>query len=107
MILNSSFFTLNLIKKMISKNQSIQDFLNRTASNEPIPGGGSVSALNGAIATPLAEMLANLSIGKKKYVELEDEMKQVDYSRFLATWVSRTFFCTVMAANKLNTKAIA
>ncbi|NLD22927.1 MAG: cyclodeaminase/cyclohydrolase family protein, partial [Bacteroidales bacterium] len=28
-----------------SKNQSIQDFLNRTASNEPIPGGGSISAL--------------------------------------------------------------
>ena len=62
---------------MISKNQSIQDFLNRTASNEPIPGGGSVSALNGAIATALAEMLANLTIGKKKYVELEDEMKQI------------------------------
>ena len=55
---------------MISKNQSIQDFLNRTASNEPIPGGGSVSALNGAIATALAEMLANLTIGKKKYVEV-------------------------------------
>ena len=59
-----------------SKNQSIQDFLKQTASNNPVPGGGSISALNGAIATALAEMLANLTIGKKKYVELEDEMKQ-------------------------------
>ena len=61
---------------MISKNQSIQDFLNRTASNEPIPGGGCISALNGAIATALAEMLASLTIGKKKYVEVEEEMKK-------------------------------
>ena len=59
-----------------SKNQSIQDFLNRTASNEPIPGGGSISALNGAIATALAEMLASLTIGKKRYGKIEDEMKQ-------------------------------
>ncbi len=59
-----------------SKNQSIQDFLNQTSSNEPIPGGGSISALNGAIATALAEMLASLTIGKKRYVEIEDEMKQ-------------------------------
>ena len=58
-----------------SKNQSIQDFLNQTASNNPVPGGGSISALNGAIATALAEMLANLTIGKKKYVELEGVMK--------------------------------
>ena len=61
---------------MNSKNQTIQEFLNRTASNEPIPGGGSISALNGAIATALAEMLASLTIGKKKYVEVEDEMKK-------------------------------
>lgn len=58
-----------------SKNQSIQDFLNQSASNNPVPGGGSISALNGAIATALAEMLANLTIGKKKYVELEGVMK--------------------------------
>lgn len=59
-----------------SKNQTIQDFLNQTASNKPVPGGGSISALNGAIATALAEMLAGLTIGKKKYVEVEDKMKE-------------------------------
>lgn len=57
-----------------SKDQTIQDFLNQTASNTPVPGGGSISALNGAIATALAEMLANLTIGKKNYVEVQDRM---------------------------------
>ncbi len=61
---------------MKSKTQSIQDFLAQTASNNPVPGGGSISALNGAIATALAEMLAQLTIGKKKYVEVENEMKE-------------------------------
>ena len=60
---------------MNSKDQTIQDFLNQTASNTPVPGGGSISALNGAIATALAEMLANLTIGKKNYTEVEDKMK--------------------------------
>ena len=60
---------------MNSKDQSIKDFLNLTASNSPVPGGGSISALNGAIATALAEMLANLTIGKKNYTEVEDMMK--------------------------------
>ena len=46
---------------MNSKNQTIQEFLSHTASNNPVPGGGSISALNGAIATALAEMLANLT----------------------------------------------
>ncbi len=61
---------------MISKNQIIQDFLAQTASNNPVPGGGSISALNGAIATALAEMLAQLTIGKKQYIEVEDQMKK-------------------------------
>ena len=60
---------------MTSKDQTIQDFLNQTASNSPVPGGGSISALNGAIATALAEMLANLTIGKKNYTEVEEKMK--------------------------------
>lgn len=61
---------------MNSKNQPIQDFLAETASNNPVPGGGSISALNGAVATALSEMLAKLTIGKKKYAEVENEMKE-------------------------------
>ena len=60
---------------MYSKDLSIKDFLNKTASNTPVPGGGSISALNGAIATALAEMLANLTIGKKNYADVEGKMK--------------------------------
>ncbi|MBQ8773889.1 MAG: cyclodeaminase/cyclohydrolase family protein, partial [Muribaculaceae bacterium] len=46
---------------------SVIDFLNKTAGNDPVPGGGSISALNGAIAASLSEMVARLTIGRKKY----------------------------------------
>ncbi len=55
---------------------TLKQFLEKTAGNEPVPGGGSVSALHGALATALAEMLANLTIGKKKYADVEEEMKK-------------------------------
>jgi len=56
---------------------TIKDFLARTAGNDPVPGGGSISALNGAIAASLAEMVAGLTIGRKKYAEYEEEMKSL------------------------------
>lgn len=56
---------------------TIKDFLAETAGNAPVPGGGSISALNGAIATALTEMVANLTIGKKKYAEVEGQMKTI------------------------------
>jgi len=56
---------------------TIKEFLAKTAGNEPVPGGGSVAALNGAIASALAEMVANLTIGKKKYEEKEEQMTQI------------------------------
>jgi len=58
-------------------NKNIVDFVATTASNEPVPGGGSIAALSGALAAALAEMVANLTIGKKKYVEVESEMKGI------------------------------
>ena len=57
------------------KNMTIEQFAMQTASNEPVPGGGSISALAGALAAALTEMVAGLTIGKKKYVEVEEEMK--------------------------------
>ena len=56
------------------KNMTIQEFAMQTASNEPVPGGGSISALAGSLAAALTEMVAGLTIGKKKYAEVEDEM---------------------------------
>ena len=57
------------------KNMTIEQFAMQTASNEPVPGGGSISALAGALAAALTEMVAGLTIGKKKYAEVEEEMK--------------------------------
>ena len=56
---------------------TIKEFLAETASNAPFPGGGSISDLNGAIATALTEMVANLTIGKKKYADVEGQMKTI------------------------------
>ena len=57
------------------KNMTIQEFAMQTASNEAEPGGGSISALAGSLAAALTEMVAGLTIGKKKYAEAEEEMK--------------------------------
>ncbi|WP_066501938.1 cyclodeaminase/cyclohydrolase family protein [Abyssisolibacter fermentans] len=56
---------------------SIKEFIEETASDSPAPGGGSISALSGAIAVSLAEMVANLTVGKKKYEDVEDSMKEI------------------------------
>lgn len=52
---------------------TINQFLEELESKKPIPGGGSVSALLGAISTALGNMVLNLSLGKKKYEEYEEE----------------------------------
>ena len=57
------------------KNMTIREFAMQTASNEPVPGGGSISALAGSLAAALTEMVAGLTIGKKKYADVEEEMK--------------------------------
>lgn len=56
---------------------TVKGLLAETAGDAPVPGGGSISALNGAIAAALAEMVANLTIGKKKYVDVQDEMAEI------------------------------
>ena len=58
------------------KNMTVEQFAMQTASNEPVPGGGSISALAGALAAALTEMVAGLTIGKKKYADVEEEMKK-------------------------------
>jgi len=57
--------------------QKISDFLQQTASGTPVPGGGSVSALSAALGAGLAEMVANLTLGKKNYEAVESEMKKI------------------------------
>ena len=73
---------------------TIKEFINKVLSNDPVPGGGSVSALNGALATSLAAMVANLTIGRKKYVEVNEIMEDLsvrfeELTRQLITDVDR------------------
>lgn len=56
---------------------TVKEFLNETASDAPVPGGGSISALHGATAAALTEMVARLTIGRKKYAEVEGQMKTI------------------------------
>ncbi|MCC6956401.1 MAG: glutamate formimidoyltransferase [Anaerolineales bacterium] len=50
------------------------DFLDALAGGTPAPGGGSAAAYAGAAGAALAAMVARLTIGKKKYVEVEQHM---------------------------------
>ncbi|MBU1091263.1 cyclodeaminase/cyclohydrolase family protein [Patescibacteria group bacterium] len=59
------------------KKQTIEYFLKNLSSKTPAPGGGSVSALMGACSASLVSMVCNLTIGKKKYIGAEKEMKKI------------------------------
>jgi methenyltetrahydrofolate cyclohydrolase len=56
---------------------NIKEFFEKTASADPAPGGGSIAALSAAAAASLVEMVANLTIGKQAYAEVEEEMKAI------------------------------
>ena len=56
---------------------TVKDFLNKVAGSDPVPGGGSIAALNGALASALAAMVAHLTIGKKKYADVQDLMQAI------------------------------
>ncbi len=55
----------------------LKDYLDEAASNAPTPGGGSVSALAAALGSTMASMAANFTTGKKKYREVEPEVKEL------------------------------
>jgi len=59
------------------KEMSITELLERTASKDPAPGGGSISALAGAAAASLVEMVANLTSGGKRFEEVTEEMDSI------------------------------
>ena len=59
---------------MLYTEKSCKKFIEAAASKEPVPGGGSVAALAGALGTSLGHMVGALTVGKKKYADVEDEM---------------------------------
>lgn len=56
---------------------TVRGFVGKVASLSPAPGGGSVGALSGALAAGLLEMVCNLTIGRAKFAEVEEEMRGI------------------------------
>ena len=57
------------------KDRTVDVFLTELASGAPTPGGGGASAVCGAIAAALGSMVGNLTSGKKKYAEYQEEIE--------------------------------
>ena len=53
------------------------EFVEVLASKAPVPGGGGASALVAAVGTALGNMVGSLTVGKKKYADVEEEMYQL------------------------------
>lgn len=61
-----------MIKEMVT-----EEFLAELSSKKPTPGGGGAAALGGAAGVSLGQMVINLTLGKKKYADVEEEMKEL------------------------------
>jgi glutamate formiminotransferase/formiminotetrahydrofolate cyclodeaminase len=65
------------VREVMSGGETVDGFMSNVAGPTPTPGGGSVAAHAGALGAALAQMVAGLTVGKKKYAAVEDEMKQL------------------------------
>ena len=65
------------MRAAISGGESLSGFVGSVASSSPTPGGGSVAAHAGALAAALAQMVAGLTVGKKKYAAVDAEMREL------------------------------
>jgi formiminotetrahydrofolate cyclodeaminase len=57
--------------------QTCSAFIEVLASKAPVPGGGGAAAMGGAIGMALSNMVGNLTVGKKKYADVEGEVKEL------------------------------
>ncbi len=55
--------------------QPLQHFMDKLASKSPEPGGGSVAALTGSLGAALVSMVANLTLGKEKYKDVQPQIE--------------------------------
>jgi formiminotetrahydrofolate cyclodeaminase len=62
---------------MLLTDLTVKELLAKTASGEPVPGGGSLSAFTAAAAAALTQMVAELTVGRKKFTAVEEQMQQV------------------------------
>ncbi len=65
------------VHEAASRGETVSGFVASVASSAPVPGGGSVAAHVGSLAAALAEMVAGLTIGRKKYLAVEADMKEL------------------------------
>jgi glutamate formiminotransferase/formiminotetrahydrofolate cyclodeaminase len=65
------------VRSALSGGPSLSGFVASVASSEPVPGGGSVAAHVGALAAALAQMVAGLTVGRKKYAAVEPRFKEM------------------------------
>jgi formiminotetrahydrofolate cyclodeaminase len=61
---------------MLDKTATIEEFLSATAAKQPVPGGGSVAALAGALAAAMGEMVVSYSVGKKGLSAHQDQLRE-------------------------------
>ncbi|MBM4174777.1 MAG: cyclodeaminase/cyclohydrolase family protein [Ignavibacteria bacterium] len=88
--------------------KTVNDLIGEISSSSPTPGGGSVSALAGSLGTALAIMVTNLTLGKKKYEAVQEEISKLknelenDIKLFYELYdMDSSAFDGVMAAFKL------
>lgn len=62
---------------MNTAEQTCKGFLDALASKAPVPGGGGASALVGALGAALATMVGNYTVGKKKYADVEEDVRRL------------------------------
>jgi len=67
----------NKVREAVQGGQSLTGFVGAVASPTPAPGGGSVAALVGALGAALAQMVAGLTFGRKKYAAVDAEMREL------------------------------
>jgi len=96
------------VRDAITGGESLSGFVASVAASTPTPGGGSIAAHAGALGAALAQMVAGLTIGKKKYADVDAEMRELAIraaaaGNTLAALVPRdaAAFTAVTAAYKL------
>ena len=58
-------------------NRTIVEFMDALASDAPVPGGGGAAALVGAVGVSLGDMVGELTTGKKKYADVEEDIRRL------------------------------